>query len=474
MPEPSRAAEISLPTDRTQIVRGALICPMPDNSVVVHADGALACDASGKLTFAGAWQELARQLGSGTPPIRNATGVILPPMLDAHIHIPQFPIRGKFTEGVPDDAPHGRLLAGLERNVFPAESRCADAGYTEQLVRDFLEGTLSRGVVGGAAYMTVHTEAARIALSILPASWHVGLVLMNQNCPAQLRTDETNLERDIESLAREFGRRLIVTDRFAVATDTPLRSRAARLARRLGLRTQTHLNEQLQEKQFVEQTLYRSASSYTHVYARDGLLSPGCILAHCIHMREAEWETVASSGSVVAHCPTSNTLLGSGIMLLDTLARHGVDYAICTDIGASPTPSLLAEAAQFCIVHAGRSVRATAQEAIARVTVAPARLLGMHDTPGTFEPGRPMSYVEMDAAPCDVTNADDLARNGVLRLSSFVHPTRDDLDALASGAPSLDVQLRLRNAFDSIANALDGVVQRVVLKGATVWQRTGA
>src|SRR5205814_9889089 len=151
-----------------------------------------------------------------------------------HIHIPQHPIRGDFLKDVEPNAPEGALLAGLNKNVFPTEAKCADRAYTERVIRGFLDDTLSKGVVGGAAYMTVHTRATELALEILPPTWQVGLVLMNQE-PAYLRTDEANLERDIRHLAERFGRRFIVTDRFAIAVDSQLRQTAARLAKELGL-----------------------------------------------------------------------------------------------------------------------------------------------------------------------------------------------------------------------------------------------
>jgi guanine deaminase len=299
---------------------------------------------------------------------------------------------------VPDDAPAGKLLNGLKRNVFPAEARCNDAATAERVVRGFLADTLRHGVVGGAAFMTPSAAATEVALSVLPEAWSVGLVLMNQNCPPNLCTDAPNVEADHERLAARFGRRLIVTDRFAVAVNSPLRRRGAALARRLGLRAQTHLNEQPAEKAYVETELYPNAGSYTDVYLKDGLLDHQCILAHCVHMRAGEWQVVRDTGSVVAHCPTSNLLLGSGVMPLDAVLDRGIPYAIATDVGASPTVSMLAEMARFLAVHAGRSTRATPAEALYRATLAPAEILGLDQQLGRLEAGRPMSFIEVAAA----------------------------------------------------------------------------
>jgi len=377
-----------------QIVRGPLLIVREADAVEFHADGALAAGTGGLLAFAGPWLNLLANLPADAPaPVRSA-GVMLPPFIDLHTHVSQHPIRGHFVDGVPADAPRGRLVEGLQRNVFPAEIRCADPAQAQSVARAFLADTLQHGVVGGAAYMTSSAAATEVALAELPAYWHVGQVLMDQNCPAELQVQPNQVPQDTEKLAARYGDRVIVTDRFALSTTTPLRRLAASLAARLGLRTQTHLNEQTAEKATVEKVLYPGASSYTDIYRRDGLLDHDCILAHCIHMRPDEWSMVADSGSAIAHCPSSNLLLGSGVMALDEVLDRNIPYAIATDVGASPTVSMLAEMARFLVVHDGRSARATACEALYRATLAPAQLLGLKDI-GRLEAGRPMSFIEV-------------------------------------------------------------------------------
>ena len=382
----------------TLCLRGPLLIPRLDAAVSFHPDGLLAGGDDGLLRFAGPAASAPEPLRESARPSR---GFMLPPLVDIHTHIPQHPIRGHFVDGVPDDPPpaEGRLLAGLLRNVFPAEVRCAREAHAAAVVDAFLADTLSHGVVGGAAYMTTSALATRVALQRLPATWSVGLMLMDQQCPLDIRSQADHLQRDVESLAADFGRRLIVTDRFAVAVSSPLRRRAASLAGRLGLRTQTHLNEQVAEKMLVETELY-PGRSYTQVYQSDGLLAHDCIVAHCIQMTPEEWDLLADAGAVVAHCPTSNLLLGSGVMPLDEVKARGLPYALATDVGASPTVSMLAEMRRFLQVHAGRSVAATACEALVRATVAPAAWLEWADGTGTLEPGRPMSFIEV-AATCD-------------------------------------------------------------------------
>jgi guanine deaminase len=459
-----------------QIVRGPLLVPQEDGLVQFYEDGALAADARGILQFVGNYSELDSEFGTGQEPVvRQSDGIMMPPLLDIHIHIPQHPIRGRFVEGVPENAPGGKLLAGLHRNVFPVEAECAVAERAEKVVRQFLVDTLSHGVVGGAAYMTVSVIATEIALTLLPETWSVGLVMMNQNCPENLRTDEKTFDEDVKRLAKKFGRRLIVTDRFAVAVNTPLRKRASNLAGQFGLRTQTHLNEQIAEKAFVENTLYPHAASYTDVYRKDGLLDHQCIAAHCIQMTGDEWGMLRDSGGVIAHCPTSNFLLGSGVMSLDEVIARKIPFAIATDVGASPTVSMLAEMKRFMAVHAGRSIRATAVEAVYRATLAPAEMLGISSTVGSLKIGSPMSFIEVVAAPSLGTPGEgwgegESERREISSARNHPHPTVPELKVDREKGPESVIQSLMPEDVNQPAST----VERVTMAGETVFERRPA
>lgn len=465
-----------------QIIRGTILNPHADRRVELIRDGALTSDAAGNISFIGPWLEF--QQGRSNPPIpvRKTELLIIPPMLDAHIHIAQWPIRGRFCEGV-DRGEQGRLIAGLNRNVFPEESRDADDEYARRTIEQFRADTLAQGVIGGAAYMTAHASATRLALQNLNAEWSVGMVLMNQNCPEYLRTDESNLDRDIRQLARDFGPRCIVTDRFAVAVKSELRRRAGALASELKLPTQTHLNEQRGEKEFVEKQLYPDAGSYTDVYKRDGLFDQPCLCAHCIWMRSVEWAILRDSGCAVAHCPSSNALLGSGIMDLDQVKQRQIPWSICTDVGAGASTSLLVEMAAFLRVHHGRHAT-NAEEALWGVTLGAARVLQLDRRLGNFQIGKECSYIEVDAFNQLADNAENVIANNLLGMdvesaphSSFsgadnARPLPEVLDRL--WRQGLEDQVDLQTVQTSLhrnVERLEGRVRRVVIRGAEVWTR---
>ena len=187
-----------------------------------------------------------------------------------------------------------------------------------------------------------------------------------------------------------------------------------------------------------------------------------------------------ASGAAVAHCPVSNTLLGSGIMPLDEIAARGIPYAICTDVGASPTTSLLCEMLQFLRVHCGRSALATPEEALFRVTLAPAQILGLADSIGSFEPGKDFSFIEVAGpAPRPGLRSDQAILENLLEseerdlrryapdgeLGSIV-------DQLRSGGLPIGPELaRLTDDVARTAERLDEKVLRVTLAGREVWRR---
>src|SRR5262249_43320592 len=155
-----------------------------------------------------------------------------------------------------------------------------------------------------------------------------------------------------------------------------------------------------------------SYKSYTDVYHQDGLLAQRCLLAHCIHMRPEEWDLVASSGAAVVHCPNSNTLLGSGIMNLDEVRNRKIPWSICTDVGASPTTSLLAEMAQFLKIHAGLAM-VTATEALSHTTFHAAQIAGLSDL-GHLAVGQSATF-----AVARTTQTHDIADRAILDMIRY-------------------------------------------------------
>src|SRR5437667_3953933 len=123
--------------------------------------------------------------------------------------------------------------------------------------------------------------------------------------------------------------------RFAVTCSEKMMRSAAELAARFEAYLQTHLSENREEIEKVHH-LYRWASDYTHVYEKCGLLTSRTMLGHCIHLNPREIAAIAGAQSSIAHCPTSNLFLGSGLIRLEQLMNAGIPIGLGSDVAAGP------------------------------------------------------------------------------------------------------------------------------------------
>ncbi len=184
----------------------------------------------------------------------------------------------------------------------------------------------------------------------------------------------------------------------------PLMRESAALARHLGVRLHTHIAETADEEAFC---LERFGCRPVELLERQGFLGADVWLAHAVHLSDGDIATLAATGTAVAHCPTSNLRLGSGIARVRELVDGGVPVGLGVDGSASNDGGhLLGEVRQALMVARGRGgpTAMTAREALRLGTRGGAACLGRDDL-GAIEPGR-----RADIALFDVTG---LATAGV-------------------------------------------------------------
>jgi len=282
-------------------------------------------------------------MGEGEPPARakadvrvgggGADWLICPGFIDAHLHIPQFDSIGCDGMG---------LLEWLDRVIYPAE-RWFGAGAARTVTRLALRRLLREGTLGFAGYLTSHGEATRESISVLETSGVrcvVGRVAMDREAPDDLTREDRERARmtprpsPIAPPSRSGRVEISANPRFALACSNELLAEIGWLRReRSDLVVQTHLAESIPETTRACEW-FPGAANYTDIYDRAGLLGPRTILAHCCHLSDGEWSRIASSGSVVAHCPTANVFLQSGLFDLGAARRHGVRLALGSDVAA--------------------------------------------------------------------------------------------------------------------------------------------
>jgi cytosine/adenosine deaminase-related metal-dependent hydrolase len=182
--------------------------------------------------------------------------------------------------------------------------------------------------------------------------------------------------------------------RIAVAPCSPfsataeLLARSADLARRNGVRLHTHLAETLDEDEYCRDRFGRSPVQYLDDL---GWLGADVWLAHTVHLDDAAVRLLASTGTGVAHCPSSNARLGSGIARAGDLRQGGVPVGLGVDGTASNEASSLLEEARHALLFArARSGPAamTTRDALEMATIGGARVLGRDGDIGSLEPGK--------------------------------------------------------------------------------------
>ncbi len=177
----------------------------------------------------------------------------------------------------------------------------------------------------------------------------------------------------------------------------PLMRESAALARHLGVRLHTHIAETADEEAFC---LERFGCRPVDLLERQDFLGDDVWLAHAVHLSDGDIAKLAASGTAVAHCPTSNLRLGSGMARVRELVDAGVPVGLGVDGSASNDGGhMLGEARQALMVARGRGGPAamTAREALRLGTRGGAACLGRDDL-GAIEPGR-----RADIALFDVT-----------------------------------------------------------------------
>jgi guanine deaminase len=219
-----------------------------------------------------------------------------------------------------------------------------------------------------------------------------GQCLMDRHAPAVLTASVDQAERDSEALiARWHGQgrnAYAATVRFApTSTDAQLAMAGQLLQRHAGLYLQTHVAESRAELAWVAE-LFPNARSYLDVYARHGLIGARSMLAHGIWLDEADRALLAREGAAVAHCPSSNLFLGSGLMPWRQLDDTGVAVALASDVGGGTSLSMVRTMAEAYKVQALQHHRLPAWKALYSATRGAALALGLDHEIGSFDAGR--------------------------------------------------------------------------------------
>jgi cytosine/adenosine deaminase-related metal-dependent hydrolase len=328
--------------------------------------------------------------------------LVLPGLVDTHVHLAQALIRG-----CADDT---SLIDWLQKFVWPlqgnfdAEDGRASAelcmlemiksgtttflesllhtrygfdGIAESLDRSGMRGILSKTVMGMGSYGTEK--------SIM----HPGMVEDAETCL-----------REVEAYHKQWngkadGRVQVWYGARSLGACTPeLYSRIAQGAKRLGTGITMHLGEVREDVKYAKQEFGKLPAEFMD---QVGVMGSKVVFAHGVWLTEPEWQILAKKGATVAHCPSSNTKLASGITPIPEMIRHGVNVGLGCDGGPSNNSyDMIREMKLASLIHKVRLYDPTvmcAEDVLELATINGAKALGMSSEIGSIEVGKKADLV---------------------------------------------------------------------------------
>jgi cytosine/adenosine deaminase-related metal-dependent hydrolase len=369
----------------------------------------------------------AGQAGGAVRRIDAAGCLVTPGLVNTHHHLYQWATRGM----VPDATLFEWLTAlypvwaAMDAELV-ATSATAALGW---LARTGCTTTMDHHYVfpraGGDALRATISAAADVGLRFHPTRGSMDLGASAGGLPP----DEVVESRDeilaatqdaieeFHDASPESMLRLGVAPCSPFSVTAELMLEAAELARRAGVRLHTHLAETADEQDYCAERFGCTPVEYVDSL---GWLGDDVWLAHAVHLDDAAIARLAATGTGVAHCPSSNGRLGSGICRVPALLEAGVQVGLGVDGAASQeASSLVAEIRQAAMVAriAGGPRAMSVRQALELATIGGARLLGREAEIGSLEPGK-------------------LADIAVWRLDSLSHAgIADPVAALVLGVP---------------------------------------
>lgn len=332
--------------------------------------------------------------------IDHGSNLILAGFIDAHAHFSQTAIIASWGS---------RLIEWLNTYTFPEEARFFDPAYCAEIASRYLDLNIANGTTTACCYTTIHPASCdALFAEALSRDMRLvaGKVMMDRNAPDTLRdTAQSGYDDSAALISKWRGKGRIgyaVSPRFA-PTSSPeqLEAAGALWAENPDCLMQTHLSEQHEEIAWVHE-LYPDHEDYFAVYQHYGLTGPGAIMGHSIHLKDREWAAIAETGTGMAHCPTSNTFIGSGLFRATHAASLSIPTGLATDVGGGSSFSMLRTMAAAYEVSQLAGAILHPAHLLWLATMGAAETMCLGEKIGNLVPGREADIVVLDLASTPV------------------------------------------------------------------------
>lgn len=426
--------------EKTTLIKGGTIVTMDSRDSVVKAD----------LLIRGARiAAIGEELGPADLTLDARGCAVLPGFVQTHIHLCQTLFRG-----AADDLP---LIEWLKRRVWPLE-----AAHTKRSVRASARlgvAELIRGGTTSALTMETVNHTSEVFRVIEETGFRatVGKCMMDKggDVPAALHEKtESSIEESLALFDEWHGRadgrvRCCFAPRFAVSCTEELLKKVSELARDRGVLVHTHASENLQEIELVERETGKRNVLYLDAV---GLTGPSVVLAHCVHLDESEVDLLSKTGTHVAHCPSSNMKLASGIAPIVEMLERGVSVSLGAD--GAPCNNRLDVFTEMRTASLLQKIRRGAEALPARrvlrmATIEGARALGFEAEIGSLEKGKRADICIVDLDRLHATPGADIISTLVYAsIASDVRSVFVDGKALL-----IDGELKMLNESEVLREA---------------------
>jgi 5-methylthioadenosine/S-adenosylhomocysteine deaminase len=405
----------------------------PDRRIIT--DAALAV-ADGSITAVGKSAEV--RAAHPDDDVRDLRGwLVLPGLVDGHIHLPQAMLRGSA-----DDVPLWVWMAErifiLEGNYTAADVRASTRLAMVEMIRSgttaFLE-TLILGRHDLSSLVEVIADGGMRA--VLPRAVTDGGGYLSES-PLHPGLDEPSAEaiEDALAVAKQLGGsehvRVWIGPRSTGGCSEGLLRELVALARREGMGLCQHYAMTDRERDWIRE---QYGCGQVEFLERVGMLGDDVVLVHCSAMNTEEVLELRGSGTSVVHCPTGPAKMGSGVTPVKELLDAGVNVALGTDAAAANNGADLIRDLKWVgylqkLRHHDATV-VTAEQVLEMATIGGARALGLADLTGSLEVGKRADFIVVRTdGPGWVPNLNPVA--------NFVYSTTGaDIDTVVVGGDVL-------------------------------------
>jgi 5-methylthioadenosine/S-adenosylhomocysteine deaminase len=369
------------------LIRGGTIITMDERDSVVSGDLLI---RDGRIASLG-------ESGQSADITIEASGcAVMPGFVQTHIHLCQTIFRG-----AADDLSLRDWLKKPGRPIEAANSAETVRASATLGVEELIKG----GTTCALTMETVnHTEAVFKVIEESGFRAIVGKCMMDKGAdvPSELHEKtEDSIKESLELLEEWNGKAdgrigYCFAPRFALSCTPELLSQVARLAQERGVMVHTHASENKNECALVESETGRHNVAYLDSL---GLSGAHVVLAHCVHLDAAEFELLKKTSTNVAHCPSSNLKLGSGIAEVRRMMEGGISVSIGAD-GAACNNRLdmfteMRSMALLQKVSQGPEAM-SARQTLRMATHGGAKALGLDKEIGSLEPGKRADVIVVD------------------------------------------------------------------------------